>query len=199
MTIHQAGIKNQSIADLAELRPIVLEDLASVRFVHASAVKAQVAAVVDDAELADMLARIASPAYGDQLMASALTGAWISGQLVGTAAWSHSDDLGKIARLRSVFVLPAFGGAGVGGRLVADAEARAARAGFHTYTVAATHNSVPFFQRHGYTITSHGVQHVARDHGVPVTFMRKSVAGAAVSAMQFGAQAGMAGGPVLLH
>ena len=199
MTIHQAGIKSHTIADLAQLGPVTLEDLASVRYVHTSAIKAQVAAVVSDEELADMLARIATPAYGPQLMTMALAGAWIGGQLVGTAAWTHSDDVGRIARLRAIFVMPAFVGAGLGSRLVADAEARAARAGFHTYTVAATHNSVPFFQRLGYAITSHGVHNVARDHGVPVTFMRKSVAAAVSALAQGSAPADADAVPARLH
>ncbi len=183
MTIHESIGKDRSVGELVELRSATIDDLSSIRYVHATALKAEGSISFSEEELAAAVAHIYSPAYADALFTNQLNAAWVAGQLVGTAAWSPSDDQGSVARIRGVFVVPLFQLAGVGRRLVADAETRAARAGFRIFTTEATRGSVPFFERLGYEVTSHGVNHQSGPAGLPVAFLRKSLAAATVVAL----------------
>ena len=78
--------------------------------------------------------------------------------------------------MSAVFVDPLFTSAGIGRRLVADVEARAHQSGFKRFATRVTANAVPFFERLGYDIASHGVSTITMPvAAIPVTFLRKSV------------------------
>ena len=116
-----------------------------------------------------------SPAYSDILRAENLHGAFIDGQLIGTAAWHVNADDGQAARISSVFVDPMFMRLGIGGRLLAEVEGRAFQSGFNQLGVSATINAVPFFEQADYRIASRGVKTLGAGCAIPVVFLRKSM------------------------
>jgi hypothetical protein len=65
---------------------------------------------------------------------------------------------------------------GIGGRLLAEVEARAAQSGFDQLGASATINAVPFFERYGYIQASRGVKAFGPDCWLPVVFLRKRAA-----------------------
>jgi GNAT superfamily N-acetyltransferase len=91
--------------------------------------QAQAGAALSDAEMASFLAFVGSAAYSDQLRGEEMHGAFVDGQLVGTASWLVTGDDGETARITSVFVHPMFARLGIGARLLGEVEARACQAG----------------------------------------------------------------------
>src|SRR5262245_12727318 len=157
------------------IRRVGLDDHSDVRHLHARAMRAQSGDALSDAEVAAFLAFVGSPAYSDCLLAEEVYGATIGGQLVGTASWQVNGDDGETARIASVFVHPLFARLGIGGRLLAEVEARARRAGFDQLGTSTTVNAVGFFQRFGYQEASRGVKAFGPDCWLPVAFLRKRV------------------------
>ena len=144
---------------------------------QAAAIRAAAERSLSDDEQTALIDQIYNPNYSEHLLTLDLTAAWIGGQLVGTAAWSAGDDQGTIARISGVCTMPAFAGVGLGRRLVADTESRAARAGFRIFTAEAPRGAAAFFERLGYTNVASGVSHGPGAVRVPVAFLRKSLAG----------------------
>jgi putative acetyltransferase len=151
------------------------DDHSQVRHLHARAMQAQSGDALSDLELAAFLSYVGSPAYSDLLCLEEVHGAFIDGQLIGTASWLANGDDGETARIASVFVHPMFARLGLGGRLLAEVEARASQSGFDQLGASATINAVPFFERHGYIETSRGVKALGPDCSLPVAFLRKRV------------------------
>lgn len=170
------------VPDAAVLRPIGIDGLSSVRYVHASALKRDASSVLSDGEIEAFAKHVYSQSYTDSLLRQDLVGAFIGPELVGTAGWSVADDQGSAARIRSVFVLPMFTGLGLGSRLLAEAERRAVAAGFPVLLLRATLNAVAFFETRGYAMTSQGVHALPGGVGLPVAFMRKTVTEAGAKA-----------------
>lgn len=162
-----------SLASAAELRRVDVEHLSTVRYIHAAALRLQAAHVLSEEEIAAFTDHVYSAAYSESLQRQALIGAFVDGELIGTAGWTVSDDTGTSVRLRSVFVRPLFTGMGVGRRLVDHVESDARSAGYEAFSVRATLNAITFFERLGYTITSHGVRPLFGNRTLPVAFMRK--------------------------
>lgn len=161
---------------LIGIRPVGIDDFAQVRYTHTTSFRVKMASYLAEEEVDAYSERINSPAYTAQLMREDLLGAWIDRELVGTCGWTPMDS-GKVARITSVFVRPPFAGLGIGRRLVIGTEERARANGFRNFSVRATGIAVPFFERLGYTVTSHGLRNLGVDRGLPVTFMRKMVEG----------------------
>jgi GNAT superfamily N-acetyltransferase len=157
------------------IRQIGLDDHSNVRHLHARSMRAQSGDALSDAEIAAFLAFVASPGYSDCLLAEEVHGAFVGGQLVGTAAWHVNGDDGQAARIASVFVHPLFVRLGIGGRLLAEVEGRARRSGFDQLGTSATANAVAFFRRYGYQEASRGVKAFGPDCWLPVAFLRKRV------------------------
>jgi len=130
---------------------------------------------LSDTEIAAFLKFVGSPAYSDSLLAEEVYGAFVGGQLVGTASWLVNGDDGQTARIASVFVHPLFARLGIGGRLLAEVEARARRSGFDQLGTSTTINAVAFFERYGYREASRGVKAFGPSCWLPVAFLRKRV------------------------
>jgi len=160
-------------ADRMTIRRVGMDDWASVRYVHASAFRILASSDCEPPELEAFAAYVRSPEYAARLHAENLHAGWLDGELVGTAGWTPADDSGSLARITSVFVRPLFTRLGIGRRLALDAEARARAAGFARFSARATLNSVGFFEKLGYDVTSHGIHAIATEQGMPVTYMRK--------------------------
>ena len=130
---------------------------------------------LSDAEVAAFVGFVNSPAYSDHLIAEDVYGAFLDGQLVGTASWQANGDDGRTARISSVFVDPLFTKLGIGRQLLAEVEARAMRSGFAQFGISVTINAVPFFEKLGYHEASRGVKPMGHGCSLPVAFLRKAV------------------------
>jgi GNAT superfamily N-acetyltransferase len=157
------------------VRRVGLDDHSHIRHLHARAMRFQSGDALSDAEVAAFLAFVGSPAYSDSLVAEEVFGAFVDGQLVGTASWHVNGDDGESARVSSVFVHPLFARLGIGGRLLAEVEDRACRSGFDQLGTSATINAIGFFERYGYQEASRGVKAFGPDCWLPVAFLRKRV------------------------
>ena len=154
------------------LRAISIDDYSSVRFTHATAARAYLAGLHSDDEIAEIIRYIYGVQYVDELQLEDLIGAWLDGELIGTAGWTPADDHGKCARITSLTVRPLFARLGIGTRLLKDAEARARRAGFDEFSMRVPRNTVALFKKAGYEVTSRGIQPIGNTD-LAVAFMRK--------------------------
>jgi GNAT superfamily N-acetyltransferase len=156
-----------------DLRRIDLDDHSQVRHVHARALRTHCGDALSETELAACLNFVGSTAYSDHLLAEEVHGAFVDGQLAGTASWLANGDGGETARIASVLVDPMFARLGLGGQLLAKVETRAACSGFDLLGASTTMNAVPFFERRGYTEASRGVKAFGPACLLPVAFLRK--------------------------
>ena len=162
-----------SITDRIELKPVTLDDLASVRYVHKSAFVTFCGAHHSEEEVQAQIDMINSTQYVELILSNNTYCAWLEDEIVGTAGWSPADDSGNTARINLVCVRPMFHNLGIGRMLIRDSERRAKDAGFYDYSVRSNINAVPLYQRHGYRISSHGIMHTRMKIDLPVAFMRK--------------------------
>lgn len=172
------------IASAAEIRPIGPDDLADVRSLHSTSFRRLATQSFTEEELSAFSAHVYSLGYTEMLSEAIrrqqLFGAWLGGELIGTAGWTAGDGNLSAARIRWVYVRPLFTGVGLGTRLVEAAEAGAQRAGFKTLSVEATLNSAEFFAGLGYETSSNGVRTLSPGHSLAVAYMRKLVGEAAL-------------------
>jgi ribosomal protein S18 acetylase RimI-like enzyme len=157
------------------IRRIGIDDHSNVRYLHIRSMREQSLAALSEAEVAAFAAFVSSPSYSDYLKTEEMYGAFLDGQLIGTAAWQFNGDDGRVARISSVFVDPLFSRLGIGRRLLAEVETRAFRSGFAQLGTSSTINAVAFFEKLGYREASRGVRTLAPDCSLPVAFLRKSV------------------------
>lgn len=156
------------------VRPLGIDDFSALRYLHAKGLIAQTADAVSDAQAEALIRLIYSPEYSDMVMDHMVLGAWLDGELVGSAAWQTGREGGAVVRIGPVFVRhPRFG---IGSRLLGDVEAEARASGFRRFTAWATSDAVPFYARHGYQLTSHGTRTFAPGCTLRVAFLRKDVA-----------------------
>lgn len=155
-------------------RPIGLDDLADVRYLHSSAFRMCGAAHHTEEEIDAYLARINSNDYILECLNCSLYGLWHEGMLIGTAGWCPSNDNRTTARLRKIFIHNFYVGLGFGRQMVEHAENRAADGGFETFSIRASTQAAPFFRHLGYQITSYGSLNTPTGPDLPVTYMRKS-------------------------
>ncbi|HWV80867.1 MAG TPA: GNAT family N-acetyltransferase [Hyphomicrobiaceae bacterium] len=168
-------------AELVQLRLIDIDDWSDVRYVHGTSFRTIVAPRATPRYVEAFMSRLDTPAYVEELHGTDLTGAWLDGQLAGTAGWRPLDSRGRVARIEGLFVLPLFSFMGLGSLLLAHAEARARRAGYTSITALACAPSVPFFMRAGYDVYAqgHGVCELADD--VTMFVMRKPETAASIA------------------
>ena len=81
----------KSLDAAASLRPISIDELADVRYLHELSVKRLAASHLSEREVAAFVAYLRSAEYTDRLTpiaaAGKLTGAYLDGALAGTAGW----------------------------------------------------------------------------------------------------------------
>jgi len=163
--LHSVGSETLAVV------PLGLDDFSSLRYLHITALRAQTAEVLSDAEMAAFIKLVNSVAYTELLMREEIYGGWLHGELVGTVSWQASADSGATARIGSVFARhPRLG---IGRQLLAAVEGRAQRCGFVQFAACVTANAVPFFERQGYRVASRGVRTLTSECALPVTFMKK--------------------------
>lgn len=169
--------------DLLRIRPIGIDDWSDVRYVHANAFRTIVAPHVSPDTVAAFMDALGGPGYADRLGACDLNGAWLDGELVGTAGWRRVDDSTDLARIEGLFVRPLFTFMGIGSALLALAESRARDAGCAAFTATVPPVSVPFLLRFGYDIAAHGVDLPGAPFDEPMFLMRKRVGASERAAM----------------
>ncbi len=155
------------------LRPVTIDDIAVVRYVHASATRFCAAQHLADDDTEALAAAIYSEDYIHELVAGGLTGAWVGSELVGTVGWKATGTAPKTARLHMLFVWPMFARTGIGGLLVAHAEAQAYAAGFRSVRARTTVEQAGFFQRLGYCATAQSALRTPAGGRLPIVYMRK--------------------------
>lgn len=169
-----------------DVRPVGLDDLSSVRYIHESAMRTQGSGHYTEAELEAFKAFVYSPQYADLLLKDVLLTGWIAGELVATSGWALPIERGEAARIRAVYVRPLFTGLGLGQRMLDEAEAEARKSGFNEFTARASINAVAFFETAGYEVASHGTRTLLAGMTMPVAFMRKSDEDAATQSVRHG-------------
>lgn len=172
--------------DLLRIRPIGIDDWSDVRYVHGKAFRTIVAPHIEPRTVDTFLAALGAPDYTDRLAASDLTGAWLDGDLVGTAGWRRVDGSGPIARIEGLYVRPLFTFMGIGSALLALAESRARAAGCRAFTATVPAVSVPFLLRFGYDIVAHGAGLPDAPFDEPMFLLRKREGASERPAMDLG-------------
>ncbi len=162
-----------NILDAIQLRKVGVDDYSAVRYVHAASLRLRRVSPFSNQEIAAFSELVYSAQYLDTLQGEDLYVACLDGEIVGTAGWCPSGNTGHAARICSAYVRPLFAGLGIGRFLVEAAETRALNAGFQDVSVRATTYALGFFDRLGYTVTSHGVRLLPSHQDLPVVFMRK--------------------------
>jgi GNAT superfamily N-acetyltransferase len=155
------------------LRPVTIDDIAQVRHLHTAVLKSIAVFHISDSEVDELVKSVNSCEYIAAVADSNLTGAWIDGQLAGTAAWEPVGANRPEARLHMLFVWPLFSRSGVGRTLVTNAETEASQAGCRAMRTRAEVNQAAFFLRLGYGLSSHGAMRTPAGVAIPVVYMRK--------------------------
>lgn len=155
------------------LRPVTIDDIPAIRYVHGAATRACAAHHLGDDDTETLAAAINREEYVQALAGSDLTAAWVSKELVGTVGWKPAGAAPDVARLQMLFVWPLFAGAGIGRLLVAHAEAEAHAAGFRSVRVRTTTRQAPFFKRLGYLPTAQSALRTASGGRLPIAYLRK--------------------------
>jgi len=156
-------------------RRMGLDDFSTVRHIHASAVRSLADRLIEPHEAEAAAKAIYSPSYVADLSAKALHVAVLNGSIVGTCAWSPSDDRGSNARIGTLFVAPLFQGQAIGSRLVTHVEDDAISNGFQRLTAIVPVSVVPMFEDLGYTVASFGTSlDVVPSVTLQVAFLRKN-------------------------
>lgn len=171
------------VAELVQLRPIDIDNWSDVRYVHGTSFRTIVGPRAPQRAVEAFMSRLDTPAYVEEMRGADLTGAWLDGQLAGTAGWRPLDAHGRVARIEGLFVQPLFTFMGLGSLLLAHTEARARQAGYACITALACAPSAPFFMRAGYDVYAQGpgICEYADDMAMFVMRKQGTVAGTAVS------------------
>lgn len=75
-----------------DIRPVGVDVLSSVRYVHASALRSQGPSFYSAEELDAFENMVRSVRYAETVLKDTMVGGWIGHDLVGTAAWGVVDD-----------------------------------------------------------------------------------------------------------
>lgn len=169
-----------SLAQAATLRQVSVDELSSVRHLHVAAVRQLASGHLSETEIEALSTYLRSEQYTERLIEAVRNGRLIAADLMGTlaatAGWVAANDAGATARIMALCVSPLYAGIGLGRRVLEAAESDAMRAGFTTFTVRAPIGAVGFFERLGFTVTSHGVWPLPPNEAIPVGFLRKVAA-----------------------
>ncbi len=169
------------------IAPVSIDELSTVRYIHAQSLRSAAAGWASDDELALYAAHIYSPDYAEAIehaiAASRLGGGYVADQLVATCGWTPVDEDTVVARIRWCHVQPMFGGLGIGSALLAHIEAQAEDAGHTTLVARSSPDAAGFFERAGYGVTAHGTRAVGNGRSFPLVYLRKNLGPTEVPAL----------------
>ena len=156
------------------VRRASLDEYSTIRHVQATAIRSLGDKLLDPADVHAATTAVYSAEYLAELVRKTVFVAVLNGDIVGTCAWSASDDRGSSARIGALFIKPLFQGAGVGRHLVASTERDASLKGYVRFTATVPVAIVPLFAHLGYVIASFGTSRdVIPETAVQVAFLRK--------------------------
>lgn len=162
-----------TLPDTVSLQAYTPGDLAAVRALHALAFRQLAASHHDEAQIAAHEALIHAPAYAEDVARSNLILARDKdAELIATAGWLAMTERPQTARIRKVFVHPAWARRGLATALVRAAEQAAAAAGYPHLYVRANINAVPLYQKMGYRAEAEGLM-PAGGADLPVVYMSR--------------------------
>lgn len=167
------GIPN-TLARMTELRPLMIDDLSTVRYIHTAAFCAAAQGHYSQREITSFTDYLRSPRYGELLLGNPALVAWLGADMVGTAVWCPTPPPGLTARILAVYVRPLFTGEGIGRKLIERMERDAEAAGFRAIEVSATRNAIGFFEDIGYRHVRDGSWALPSGSEIGVGFMRKA-------------------------
>ena len=98
-------------AELVQLRAIDIDDWSDVRYVHGTSFRTIIAPRAPQRSVDAFMSWLDTPAYVEKLGDADLTGAWLDGQLAGTAGWRRPGAGGTAGIARSEAVEDARAGA----------------------------------------------------------------------------------------
>jgi GNAT superfamily N-acetyltransferase len=156
------------------IRRAGLDDYSTIRSVHAAAIRALGDRLIDAADVPRAVKTVYSVAYMSELIAKNAHVALLNGDIVGTGAWSASDDRGLAARISGLFVAPLFQGTGIGRAMIHHLEADANAHGYQRFTAIVPVTLVAFAESAGYATASFGTSRdIVPGTDVQVAFVRK--------------------------
>jgi GNAT superfamily N-acetyltransferase len=159
---------------MTTLRPLTVDDLSTARYIHTASFESAAKDYYSQADIDAFVAFVRSPRYSDLLLGNRAVAAWLSSEMVGTAAWSPGEGMSPTARILAVFVRPLFTGEGIGRLLVNHVEAEARTAGYRALEVSTTLNAMGFFEELGFRVVRNGDWALPEGREIPVVFMRKA-------------------------
>ena len=171
--MHSFGPPN-SLTQMLTLRPLTVDDLSAARYVHAAAFSGSGGDYYETQHVDAFVGFIRSARYADLMLGTNAVAAWLDTEMVGLAAWSPGEQASPTARILALCVRPLFTGEGIGRLLLDHVEEEARNAGYPALEVAATLNTVGFFDTLGFRAVRHGEWTLPLGHEIPVTYMRKA-------------------------
>jgi len=162
-----------SLLEILEIRALGVDDMSNARYVVSAPFVRVAAEHYTRPQIEAFVDFVRSPHYSDLLLGNRAYGAFIGAEMVGVAAWSVGEMKSPTARLLSVFVLPLFGGNGIGTRLVEYLEEEARASGYRAQEVSAILGATGFFEQLGYHETRRGSWALPSGRAIPVAMMRK--------------------------
>lgn len=163
------------------LRPLGIDEMAAVRYLHDRAFEHHVGPILSQTEVDAFSAHVHSPQYADRVFAHDPVGAYLHGDLVGTVGSQRSEDGDRALRITQLFVRPMFGRLGIGGALLANVERKALKNGIFSVALQVTRNATEFFEKHDFEVTSYGIGSISGLGGLAVAFLRKDMLTSRVS------------------
>jgi ribosomal protein S18 acetylase RimI-like enzyme len=174
--------QRRHFADAVDVRPLDVNDIASVRRLQISSFLALAASDLSDEEAIAYQSMVVSPAYMHERFRATergeLLGALHDGRLIGSIEWQHAPNATNLAQIRGPSVDPLFTNCGIGARLLQDTERDIARCALAQIAVRSTMSAIGFFERFGYRITAHGQRQFSPSQAISVALMRKTLADA---------------------
>ena len=162
------------LPDAVRLQAYSPADLPAVRALHALAFRQLAASYHDAAQIAAHEALIVADDYAVDVARSNLILACHSEVgLIATAGWLAMPERPQTARIRKVFVQPAWARRGLATALVQAAEQAAHAAGYPHLYVRANINAVPLYQSLGYRAEARGIM-TAGSAELPVVYMSRA-------------------------
>lgn len=163
-----------TLVQMLSLRPLTVDDLSTARYIHTASFTGAAADYYAPDDIDAFVAFVRSPRYADLLLGNHAVAGWIADEMVGLAAWSPGEGLSSTARILALCVRPLFTGDGVGRQLLDHVEEEARAAGLRALEVAATLNSVGFFDSLGFRVVRNGEWALPMGREIPVAYMRKA-------------------------
>jgi GNAT superfamily N-acetyltransferase len=160
------------------LRPAEVADLAAIRRLHALSFRTLAQGEQSPAQIDAHTRLTEAPEYeADVLRSNLMLALSPEDGIIATAGWIAVPEEPGTARIRKVFVHPAWARRGLATRLVQDAEHRAHAAGYPRMVVRANRNAVPLYRKLGYAPVREGVMTAPGGTDLPVVFMEKAATG----------------------